>query len=106
MGFLVDLWGFGLKDTFIHTGLSPVSLDRLLAKTADESDWIECPVALAQELVYGGIAWERKHDFRTPLEAARCLEILPAPPGDPDISRFGTKDGSPMLVGDEVLFFG
>lgn len=98
VGFLVDLWGFGLKDAFIHTGMSRASLDRLLAKVADDGEWVECPLPLAQELVYGGLTWARKHGFRTLSEVVRCLEILPAPEGDPDISRFGTEGGSPLLV--------
>ena len=99
VGFLVDTWGMGLKDAFMHKGLSRIALDQLLAHAAGADELVDCPLPLAQELVYGGLAWARQHGFRSPAEAIRCLKILPAPPGEPDISSFGTKDGSPLIIG-------
>ncbi len=99
VGFLVDTWGIGLKDAFVHKGMSRLELDYLLAHAVGaEEEVVDCSLALAQELVYGGLAWARQHGFRTPAEAIRCLKILPAPLGEPDISRFGTEDGSPLIV--------
>lgn len=100
VGFLIDTWGFGLKDAFVHKDLSRIELDNLLARVVDpdEDEVVDCPVALAQELVYGGLAWARKHGFRTPAEVIRCLKILPAPLGEPNISRFGAEDGNPLLI--------
>jgi len=97
--FLVDTWGAGLKDGFGHKGLDQISLDQLLAQAAGADELIDCPLPLAQELVYGGLAWARQHGFRTPAEAIRCLKILPAPPSDPDFSSFGSKDGKPVILG-------
>jgi len=98
VGFLVDTWGFGLKDVFVHKGLSRIALDKLLAYAVGADEAVDCPLALAQELVYGGLVWARQHGFRTPAEAIRCLKILPAPLGEQDTSRFGTEDGRPLLV--------
>ena len=98
VGFLVDTWGVGLKDVFMHKGLSRMGLDKLLTHSVDEDKAIDCPLALAQELVYGGLAWARQHGFRIPAEVIRCLKILPAPLGEPDISRFGAEGGRPLLI--------
>jgi hypothetical protein len=99
VGFLVDIWGFGLKDVFVHKGLTRIGLDKLLAHAVDNDDEaVDCPLALAQELVYGGLAWARQHGFRTPAEVIRCLKILPAPLGEPDISSFGAENGRPLLI--------
>jgi len=98
VGFLVDTWGVGLKDVFMHKGLSRMGLDKLLTHSVDEDKAIDCPLALAQELVYGGLAWARQHGFRIPGEVIRYLKILPAPLGEPDISRFGAEGGRPLLI--------
>ncbi len=97
--FLIDTWGVGLKDGFAHKGLDRIALDQLLAHAAGADELIDCPLTLAQELVYGGLAWARLHGFRTPAEAIRCLKILPAPPGEPDFSYFGGKNRKPSLLG-------
>lgn len=97
VGFLVDICGVGLKDSFVHKGISRLELKYLLEHAS--SDGVDdCPLPLAQELVYGGLAWARQHGFRTPAEATRYLKILPAPLDEPDTSRFGTDDGSPLIV--------
>lgn len=88
VGFLVDTWGIGLKDAFVHKGMSQIKLDLLLAHAGGDDEVVDCPLALAQELVYGGLAWARQHGFRTPAEAIHSLKILPAPLGEPDISRY------------------
>lgn len=99
VGFLVDTWGMGLKDAFMHKGLSRIALNQLLAHAAGADELVDCPLPLAQELVYGGLAWARQHGFRSPAEAIRYMKILPAPPGEPDISRFGSEAGSPLIIG-------
>lgn len=99
-GFLVDTWGLGLKDAYLHKGLSRVALDHLLVRAAGAGELVACPLPLAQELVYGGLAWARQHGFRPPAEAIRYLKILPPPPGEPDISCFGSGDGEPVIIGD------
>jgi len=60
---------------------------------------VECPLSLAQKLVYGGLAWARQNGFRVPSEVIRSLRILPAPTVEPDLSGFGAEDGKPVLVG-------
>ena len=98
LGFLVDTWGMGLKDAFMHKGLSRIALNQLLAHAAGADELVDCPLPLAQELVYGGLAWARQHGFRSPAEAIRYMKILPAPPGEHDISRFGSEAGSPLII--------
>lgn len=90
VGFLIDTWGFGLKDAFVHKGISRIELNLVLAHPSGDDKMVDCPLALAQELVYGGLAWARQHGFRTPAEAIHCLKILPAPLGELDFSCFGT----------------
>lgn len=99
VGLLVDTWGSGLKDAFIHKGLNRFLLDQFLAHAASCSELVDCPLPLAQELAYGGLEWARQHGFRIPAEAIRCLKILSAPQGAPDTARFGTEDGSPLIIG-------
>ena len=82
------------------TGLSSRSLDRVIGMIGDRFTWMDCSLSLAQELVYGSVAWARKHGFRTPPETMRCLEVLPPPENEPDVSRFGGKVGRPVLIGD------
>ena len=98
-GFLVDLWGVGLKDVFLHNRVSLGSLDRVMTQFAKDITWVECSLPLAQELVYGGLAWARKHGFKIPPDAMRCLEILPPPAKEPSLSRFGQKDARPVIIG-------
>ncbi len=97
--FLVDTWGVGLKDGFGHKRLDRISLDQLLEHAAGADELIDCPLPLAQELVYGGLAWGRLHGFKTPAEAIRWLKILPVPQGEPDFSLFGGKDRKPVILG-------
>ncbi len=96
--FQVDTWGLGLKDAFMRNGLSSIALDQLLTFTAGADELIDCPLPLAQELVYGGLAWARQRGFRIPAAAMRCLEILPEPAVEPDLSRFGIKDETPVSL--------
>lgn len=57
VGFLVDTWGLGLKDVFVHKGMSPMKFDLLLAHAAEDDEMVHCSLMLAQELVYGGLVW-------------------------------------------------
>ena len=100
VGFLVDLQGVGLKDVAVHVRLDGRGLDRLRDIGFKESRWEECPLALARELVYGGVEWARRNGFRTPAEPLRYLAFLGEPAAPPDLSRFGGEDGRPLLVGD------
>jgi hypothetical protein len=99
VGFLVDTWGVGLKDGFMHKSLSRTELDQLLSMAGRNFELVECPLSLAQKLVYGGLAWARQNGFRVPSEVIRSLRILPAPTVEPDLSGFGAEDGKPVLVG-------
>jgi len=98
-GFLIDLWGVGLENAFLYNRVSLGTLDRIMAQIQKAATWVECSLPLAQELVYGGLAWARKHGFSIPHDAMRCLEILPPPAKEPSLSRFGEKDGRSVIIG-------
>ena len=98
VGFLVDTWGLGLKDVFVHKGISPMTLDQLLVYAAGEHEMVFCSLMLAQELLYGGLVWARQNGFRTPAEVIRSLKILPAPLDELSMSHFGTEDGKPLII--------
>ena len=97
--FLVDLCGVGLRDAAVHARLSPRGMDRLTQDLFAGHAAQECSVALAQDLVYGGVDWARRHGFSTPPEALGALPFLPPPASPPDLGRFGL-DGRPLLIGD------
>jgi hypothetical protein len=97
--FLVDLTGLGLKDAAPRLRLTPSDLSELLQLGSRHWDWEECSLELAQELVYGGIAWARQHGIRTPPAALAPLPILPPPATPPDLRHFGGPGGRPILVG-------
>ncbi len=40
VGFLVDTWGIGLKDAFVHNGLSRIELDLLLVHAAGDDELV------------------------------------------------------------------
>ena len=98
VGFLIDTLGLGLKDVFVHKGISPTKLGQLLDHPAGDYEMVNCSLLLAQNLVYGGLAWARKNGFRTPAEAIRSLKILPAPLDEPSFSHFGAADGKPLMI--------
>jgi len=97
-GFLVDLLGVGLRDVFLYHPVSRGLLNSVMAEFMKDVPCAECSLPLAQELVYGVFAWAQKHGYKVPPNAKRCLDIaarrlemLPPPEGEPNLSRFGTE---------------
>lgn len=102
VGWLVDIEGLGLKDSFSKFGIMKADVTRSLAVLArgnedEEEPWDDCPLELAQQLVYGGLMWARQHDFPLIDDVTRYLSILSPPRTPPDLSLFGV-DGKPCLT--------
>jgi len=67
--FLVDLAGFGLKDAWGDYGLTQNDIEELKSKAAEEEHpLISCDPTLAETIVYTGIEWARKWQFKLPRE--------------------------------------
>jgi hypothetical protein len=97
VGFLVDVLGVGLKDVAVSSALTRSRFEQVANFAYAESGRAECSLQLAQELVYGGVEWARRHGLRTPRECLRALSFLPPPAAPPDLSRFG-RHGRPVLI--------
>lgn len=94
--YLVDVWGFGLKDAFIKEGVAR-SRWRHIQQGEDDGTLVEIDLETAQRFVYGGIAWAKRWGIRTPPEVLDVAQFLPAPASEPDLSEFG-RDGKPLLM--------
>jgi hypothetical protein len=92
-GYLVDLLGLGLKDGYLGLLESRADWARF-----ERVEWETCPLETVQELVFGGLEWALRHGFRVPEDALEALTVLPPPARRPDLSRFGGKDGEPLLI--------
>ena len=98
-GFLVDVLGLGLKDVMGNYGVSENEfggyefLDGVRA-----ADLIDCDYSLASDLVYGGLGWARKWQFKPPKDYKIWMRLLePRNLDTIDLDRFG-KDGEPFLI--------
>jgi hypothetical protein len=103
-GFLVDLLGLGLKDGYLHL-LEDLSW---WEERSSVLDWEPCSLATAQEIVYGGLLWSRRHGFHVPRDALDALAVLPRPETEPDLGRFGDEQGRPVVIlrnPEEMEFF-
>lgn len=106
VGWLLDVGDLGLKDSFAQTGITKAEIARALAVLArgsedEEEPWEDCPMELAQRLVYGALAWARQQGVPLVGDATRYLEILPPPQEPPDLSLFGVG-GGPVTVEDDL----
>jgi len=101
-GFVVDLAGPGLKDAWGNYGLSYYDVEKMKSKAAaDDVPLVPCEVALAEKIVYGGIAWSKKWGFKLPKEYKIWIRILrPENETEIDLELFG-ENGKPLLVLDE-----
>ncbi len=104
-GFLVDVKGLGLKDAFVHTNVSRNVMTQLDQRSHSHGmmlNYDSCSEDLARRLVFGGIFWARRWDFRTPPDVLKLTEkILGTIPNleDDDLTEFGS-DGKPFIIGD------
>ena len=104
VAFLVDVRGLGLKDAFIKANVSRRVFERIdqhRTQIADDFEMVSCSEELMRRLVFGGLAWARKHGFHTPVEVLRITERVLGPISDLekwDLSEFG-YDGKPLLMG-------
>lgn len=97
--FLVDVLCLGLKDTFCNAGFSPYRYrTEVVAKVFDETP-VQCPPALAHQIIYGAIAFARRFGFEPQRDFALSQHILD-PPGrwEPcEDVEFG-RDGKPFYI--------
>jgi len=97
--FLVDVLCLGLKDTFCNAGFSPYRYrSEVVAKVFDETP-VQCPPALAHQIIYGAIAFARRFGFEPQRDFALSQHILD-PPGrwEPcEDVEFG-RDGKPFYI--------
>jgi hypothetical protein len=104
-GFLVDVLGFGLKDVMGDYGVSDNDLGEYeFLEGVHGTDLIDCDYDLASNLVYGGLIWARKWQFKPPKEHKIWMRLLePRNLDDVKLDRFG-KDGEPFIIipGDEI----
>ena len=101
-GYLVDVWGIGIKDCF---RTQDVWASRLEGHDQEFQQRFggplqECSEKLARQLVWGGWWRAREQGFRPPPEFSSCKKLLPPLDQDEiDQSLFG-KDGKPLIIGD------
>ena len=104
--FSIDVWAMGLKDSFGRSDMTGSELDSFLERFRKHEEGVDpCDESLAQNLLWGGIAWSRENHFRLPEGYQRYMGILPPlPEGQkPDMSLFG-KDGKVVLICEEQDF--
>lgn len=104
VAFLVDLHGVGLKDAFVRDNVSRRVFDRIDRKRSMMTDapaMVSATEELARRLVWGGVAWARRHGFHTPANAIQIAEAVFGSPPDMEgdnLPEFG-YEGEPLLVG-------
>jgi hypothetical protein len=97
-GYLIDNWGFGLKDAYVMTGTSRRRFQEYLLKGGEMGITVaQTDLETVQQWVHGGILWAQKWGFRTPKAALQRARLVPPPTTPPDLDRFG-KNGKPLLV--------
>jgi len=97
--FLVDVLCLGLKNTFCNADFSPYRYRTdVVAKTFRETP-VQCPPALAHQIIYGSIAYARRFGFEPQRDFALSQHILD-PPGHWELCEdieFG-RDGKPLYI--------
>lgn len=98
-GFLVDVLGFGLKDVMGDYGVSDNDLGEYeFLEGVYGTDLIDCDYDLVSDLVYGGLVWARKWQFKLPRDYKIWMRLLePRNLETIDLDRFG-KDGEPLII--------
>jgi hypothetical protein len=102
VNFLVDLAEAGLKDVWGDYGFSKADIEDVKAKSAGSGNaLVSCDLARVNDLVYGGIKWAKKWNFKLPKDYAVWLRILPVVNQDGiKLDLFGV-DGKPLIILDE-----
>lgn len=76
--FLVDIAGVGLKDAIGDCGLTAMDIEEFQEQSAvNDIPLIPCDLGLITDLVYGGILWAQKWNFKLPKDYAVWLRLLP-----------------------------
>jgi len=89
--YLVDVWCLGLKSTFCNADLPPAQYEREVRSPMYRGERpVECSLAMAHRLIYGGIEYAAQFGFR--------------PDSDFHLSRFVLEDQASAEPCDEVEF--
>ncbi len=98
-GFLVDVLGLGLKDVMGDYGVSEYEFGEYeFLDGVNGTDLIDCDYDLASDLVYGGLVWARKWQFKPPKDYKIWMRLLePRNLETIDLDRFG-KNGEPFII--------
>ncbi len=98
VAFLIDVWGFGLKDSFVKTGVSRRAFtDHFIAAPITGDHMCLTDLATVQKWVYGSVAWALQWGFKTPTATLQLVRLVPEPEISPSLEDFG-KDHKPLLV--------
>lgn len=99
--YLVDTGCLGLKSTFCNANFSSAKYEReVRARFEVEHALVPCPLALAHEIIYGGIEYAQRLGFEPDKDfrLSRCLlEPRERFEGEKTGVEFG-RDGVPFLV--------
>ena len=98
-GFLIDVWGVGLKDCFGDIGVPPRQFEREVLNRHPEMKYKPCDLTHAQRLIWGGVEHAKKHGFKLPREFRDWSKIVGKLPPDAPPIEFG-KDGELFVIGE------
>lgn len=101
-GFLIDRWGFGLKDAFLHRAIPEGAVHERIEQARETGMAVEpADLVFAQQLVWGGVEFARRNGFRLPPEFEESKTLVGHLPEGVEIPwhLFG-KDGKPLVIGD------
>lgn len=99
-GFLIDHWGFGLKDCFLHRAIPEEAVPHILQQAQQDGiDAQPAELTLAQQLIWGGVEYAVRNGFRLPREFVECKAMVGALPEGVEIpwNLFG-RDGKPFIM--------
>ncbi len=97
--FLVDIFCLGLKNTFANVDFSESRYAREVVGSVYEQQASEpCDSELAQQIIYGAIAYARQFGFKPNKDFRLSQHLLDAPETiSPSDIEFG-KDGKPLFI--------
>lgn len=98
--YLVDLLCLGLKNTFYRTDMSVTNYQtKVLAPTYEQTGFQDCPLALAQGIVYGAIEYAARFHFRPNRDFRQSHYVLgdPRAVGPCEEIEFG-RCGKPLYI--------
>jgi hypothetical protein len=98
--FLVDYYCLGVKTAYFNVDVSYSRfMNELLPKMMTGAEPIQMPLALAHELIYGGIEYAARWGFRPDADFKQAQLVLDPPDAYPITGQleFG-KEGKPLFI--------